>query len=63
MKKRDRGPSLCWHCFNRLVYHRGGTFKFALVRDKGGTEHRVHHDCVQPALEDGTGNVLVKDKG
>lgn len=47
------GNPLCWHCLKRFVYKRGGGFNFALVADRGGVEHRVHHACVTQVCEDG----------
>lgn len=47
-----RGPSLCWHCLNRLVYAKGGGFRFALV-EQAGVAHRVHLDCVERVVGDG----------
>lgn len=44
------GPSFCWHC-NRQLMRMGRTFAFALVRDRGGTNHRVHGACVTPATD------------
>jgi len=52
MWKKDHGPSLCWHCLNRLVYKRGGGFIFATVQEVDGSEHRVHKECVRPCIED-----------
>lgn len=47
------GNPRCWHCLNRLVFKKGGGFNFALVRDRDGTKHRVHHDCVRRVVGDG----------
>ncbi len=47
------GNPRCWHCLNRLMYAKGGGFKFLLVRDGGGTEHRVHGQCLPRVLGDG----------
>jgi hypothetical protein len=58
-KALANGNPRCWHCLNRLVYKRGGGFSFALVRDPGGTEHRVHHDCVRRVVGDGVKEVEV----
>lgn len=56
-KKLKNGCPLCWHCLNRLVFQKGGGFKFALVRDQLGTEHRVHLDCLARAVGDGVKEV------
>lgn len=47
------GNPRCWHCLNRLVYAKGGGFKFARVRDPLGGEHRVHHACLSRVIGDG----------
>lgn len=51
------GNPRCWHCLNRLTYKKGGGFCFALVRDGGGAEHRVHKDCVSRVIGDGVKEV------
>lgn len=53
-------PSHCWQCMKQLQRAPGrglGLFYFELVRDKGGTEHRVHQGCLSEALEDGNKHV------
>jgi len=52
-KALQNGNPRCWHCLNRLVYQKGGGFKFRLVRDPIGNEHRVHFDCLEKVLGDG----------
>lgn len=47
------GNPRCWHCLRRLTYKKGGGFKFALVMDPIGAEHRVHLHCVDDVLGDG----------
>jgi hypothetical protein len=51
------GNPRCWHCLNRLVYKKGGGFKFDLVVDPLGAEHRVHHHCVDDVIGDGVKRV------
>jgi len=47
------GNPRCWHCLRRLMYKKGGGFKFALVVDPIGAEHRVHLHCVSEVIGDG----------
>ena len=49
-------PSFCWHCNRQLQRAPGkgaGLFYFHLVRGPDGHEHRVHADCVDPAVAEG----------
>lgn len=49
-------PSLCWHCLKQLQRAPGrglGLFYFHLVIGADGNRHRVHGDCLRPALDDG----------
>lgn len=55
--KEQRGATLCWHCLKHLVWAKGGTVKFSLVVDAGGTQHRVHMDCVRRVIGDGVREV------
>lgn len=57
-KALANGNPLCWHCLNRLMYAKGGGFKFVLVRDPIGAEHRVHRDCLERVLGDGIKQVF-----
>lgn len=53
-------PSHCWHCMRQLQRAPGrglGLFYFELVRDKGGTEHRVHQGCLNESIADGNKHV------
>jgi len=53
-------PSICWVCLKQLQRAPGkglGLFYFDLVRDPGGTDHRVHGQCVRVAVEDGNKHV------
>jgi hypothetical protein len=50
-KFKDPGPSFCWECNKQLMLMRGGLFSFQLVRDRAGVEHRVHKQCLEPALQ------------
>jgi len=50
-KALANGNPRCWHCLNRLVYKKGGGFKFEELVDPIGNTHRVHLDCLKPALE------------
>lgn len=56
-KKLANGSPLCWHCLRRLVYAKGGGFKFREVVDPLGHKHRVHIDCLEKALGDGVREV------
>lgn len=56
-KALANGNPRCWHCLNRLTYRKGGGFRFELVRDPIGSEHRVHLDCLQKVLGDGVKHV------
>lgn len=56
------GNPICWHCMKRLTYRKGGGFKFVLVTDGGGTEHRVHLDCQERAIGHGVKAVLSTTK-
>lgn len=47
------GNPRCWHCLNRLTYKKGGGFRFSLVVDPLGAEHRVHLACVDQVIGDG----------
>lgn len=51
-KAMENGVPFCWHCMNRLVYRKGGGFKFSTLVDPVGNEHRVHVACLQLALEE-----------
>jgi hypothetical protein len=56
MRQGGGAPSFCWHCNKQLQRAPGkgkGLFYFHLVLDPVGTEHRVHGDCLAPALLDG----------
>lgn len=55
------GNPRCWHCLNRLMFKKGGGFTFKLVRDGGGTEHRVHIACLPYAIGDGVTEVKQKE--
>lgn len=49
-------PTFCWQCQNQLQRAPGkgeGLFYFHLVIGPGGNQHRVHGDCLAPALLDG----------
>lgn len=49
-------PTFCWHCNRQLQRAPGkglGLFYFARVADKAGVPHRVHGDCIRPAVADG----------
>lgn len=52
-KAIENGNPRCWHCLNRLVYKKGGGFKFRLVQDPIGATHRVHLDCLDKVIGDG----------
>ena len=60
LTKEQRGATLCWHCFKHLMWAKGGSVKFKLVVDAGGTEHRVHGQCLSAVVGDGVREVQLE---
>lgn len=60
MHKGSGAPSFCWHCGRQLQRAPGkglGLVYFHLVQDRAGSDHRVHGDCLKPAVADGAKHI------
>lgn len=57
MRHGTGAPTFCWHCWRQLQRAPGkgqGLFYFEIVRDRDGTDHRVHGGpCLREAIADG----------